>query len=94
MSFELTLSAHPKWCAPQYLNDGETVWLILERLDVDRVRVVRCHVMIASGNMARVYELPFGLPMWLTLTVMLVPPDDPRHPEHPPQEWEEPEDWE
>lgn len=79
MTFELRSST---WREPAYVNDGEEVWLPIDRTEDGRVRVVRCHILMAMGNTARVYELPFGDTGWRALSELRVPPDDPRHPEN------------
>lgn len=69
-----------RWRPPQYAWDDEVVWLPIYR-EALRVTVVRCHVITAMGNTVRLYALPFGDSQWRGLNELLVPPDDPRHPE-------------
>lgn len=70
----------PYWGEPRYLNDGDTVWLPLDTdFDTGKTTAVRCVVMIAAGNHARVANDKRGIDRWARLAGLLVPPDDPRH---------------
>jgi hypothetical protein len=67
-----------RWVEPAYLNDGDEVWLPIEHAQGQRLRVVRCHVVMAQGNHARIYELPFGEVKWHRLSELRVPPSNER----------------
>ena len=70
----------PYWGEPRYLNDGDHVWLPLSRdAATGCVNAVRCRVVCAAGNHARIVNESRGIDRWCRLSSLMVAPDDPRH---------------
>ncbi len=69
------------WEPPDYVNEGETVWLpFAEKEGAPGMwRAYRCKVAVAAGRHARVVSGD-KVDRWVPLDRLLVPPDDPRHP--------------
>jgi hypothetical protein len=69
------------WAEPDYVSEGETVALpVGQDFDTGLTRVVRCKVLVAAGNHARIANEEKGIDRWVSLASLLVAPEDPRHP--------------
>ena len=70
------------WAEPDWLSDGDYVWVRISDLDLKtgKTRVARCRVAVAAGDYARVTNSARGIDRWVSLASLLVPPDDPHHP--------------
>lgn len=61
-----------------WAEDGMEVWILWDR---DRGTALRCKVLVAAGNHARVVNDGQKVDRWMRLDDLRVPPDDPHgHP--------------
>lgn len=72
----------PFWAPPDWVSEGDTVWLAKGHdYESGKTRVVKCTVAVAAGNHARVVNSERGIDRWASLNgALLVPPTDERHP--------------
>jgi hypothetical protein len=68
------------WAEPDWLSDGDIVWLPIAPGDGGKTRVLKCRVAVAAGHHARIVCASRGVDRWVRLSSLLVPPDDPHHP--------------
>lgn len=68
------------WREPDWLSDGDDVWLPIGHDDSGKTRVAKCRVAVAAGNHARIVNEARGIDRWFALGSLLVGPDDPHHP--------------
>ena len=68
------------WQPPDYVNDDEDVWLVLSRHPSNLTKVRKCKVAVAAGKHARI--VGSDVDRWVSLDggLLLVPPEDMRHP--------------
>lgn len=58
---------------PAWVEDGMTVWLPWNR---EKGSALRCKVICAAGNHARIANDQYGVDKWVNLSSLLVPPGD------------------
>lgn len=69
------------WREPDWLSDGDDVWLPVSRDDDSgKTRVVKCRVAVAAGDHARIVNEERNIDRWFALRSLLVGPGDPHHP--------------
>lgn len=58
---------------PAWLSDGSEVWLPWNR---EKGSALRCKVVCAAGNHARIVNEQYKVDKWVALSNLLVPPGD------------------